>query len=491
MHARQVSTDQSESELLRRAKRAMARADFPEAERCYRALITSAKADGGPVEAYMDCLYVQYKTEVAFGFLNRRIKKNRKAGWLRVWRARFHVLAGDLDNATRELKALLRDYPEYTALHQNLGHVYRAFGLLDKAAEHYAKAFSANPKLAEGYRLAVESTQQDRLTAVDERLLAELESGQQQHPDFYFGLANIFDRIGDVDRAWSLFETGNALVARGWPRNAQALIETGGKLAQLATRFIEANRGWVGSHTDNGVLVSGFPRSGTTMLESVIASDDRFWACGELNSGSHAATRLLARHEDDAVAGSLTEAAVAEFGEAYLQSQRRMVQGRGIGIDKATDQFRHAPLLLASCPNMRMIQLKRDPSDVILSNFKARFTLPSLAFAFTIPDLIAYLGFAMQMMNRWQDLMPDRIYTMSYDDYVSNSESANQRLATFLDFGGVAPSFSFARKRQAVITVASTQLGDRVRTNSRGKAEAYAKYLQPWAREIDALYELL
>lgn len=481
----------SDAELLKLGGQAMALADFDVAEACYRALAGGAKAEGAMIERYMECLYAQYKIDTARNYLGRRIKKNRKAHWLKVWRARFHVLAGDLEKARDDLQSLLKENPGFTALHQNLGHVYRAFGRLEKAAEHYTTAFAGNPDLGDSYRLAIECTQRDRLTATDERILAELETGRRSHPDLYFGLASIFDRLGDVDRAWPLYEAGNRLVHERWPKHTQERISSGRELAAMASEYLQADPAWQGPHQDRAVLLSGFPRSGTTMLESVIASGKGFCGCGELGSGGHAATRLRARLKSGAGGGRLDHALVSSFAQDYLASQRRMVRANEIGIDKATDQFRHSILLLSACPHARMVQIRRDPRDLILSNFKARFTSEAMAFAFSIPDLIAYLGLAMALMKQWQTLLPERVYTLSYDDYVHDTATGNTQLARFLDFDGVRPAFSFSRKRQAVITATSTQLGDRVRTDSSGKAEAYARYLQPWQKEIEALDELL
>lgn len=469
----------------------MRRADFAEAERCFRMLASGASADGVAIERYMNCLYVQYKTDTATRYLSRKIKKHRQSQWLKIWRARFQVLAGNLDGAAADLRSLIDANPNHAPLHQNLGHVYRAFGRLDKAANHYQKAFADDPSLADSYRLAIECTQQRELKAQDEKLLSELEAGRRQHPDFYFGLANIFDRLGDVDRAWFLFESGNRLVRSQWSSNAKTLVVSGQRLLDWSSRFLTDNKSWAGPHADQVVLVSGFPRSGTTMLESVIASDDRFAACGELASGANAATRLLAELSDSSQERSAEEY-IADFGGNYLSAQRRLVKPGRIGVDKATDQFRHAQLLLAACPNARMIQIKRDPQDVILSNFKSRFTSKALAFSFSIPGIVAYLDWAMRAMNHWQDLFPEsRVKTISYDDYVKNPDTGNTRLTEFLNFDDVSPVFSFSRKREAVITASSTQLGDRVRQDSSGKSAAYEKHLDPWRKEIDKLYELL
>ena len=214
-------------------------------------------------------------------------------------------------------------------------------------------------------------------------------------------LAQLHDRIGNVDRVIPLLVEGRRRVAQ--------LTDPGGRDADRFLARIAAWRNWLSPHlpasvepssqpadgpSDAPIFVIGFLRSGTTLLEQVLDSHPNLQALNEkpmgpvveqafvemTGGGSHALSGLTA-----AQAAALR---AVYWGEAARHCTRQA--GTRL-VDKEPLNLIRAPLLWRIFPEARFVLTLRHPCDVTLACLMQNFGHANIMSAFADLDSMATL----------------------------------------------------------------------------------------------------
>jgi len=456
-------------------------ADFEAAEQRYRQLAQKHPQNRQFKVAYVHMLAAQYKYPQAIQALTGLIKKDRGAKEFLHLRGIFAMNAGDFRRAEQDLQRLCKENAAVARYRMHLGTLYKTFGYLEKAKDAYAEALSLDPRLGESYRLLRDVDRAREVSELDRRVADDVRAGTRTGADFHFGLGKLHDDLGEPDLAWEYFREGNRLRREATP--AAAAGEAAAIARRCRERIVCLAEGLGATAREaaaGAVFVSGFPRSGTTLIENVLASDDHFEACGELPFCGNAETGLIARK---GVSEPLDSSDIDFFGDYYAGGRRNLKTGRRLAIDKSTVSFRVLGLALLAFHDLKVVQLVRDPLDNVLSVYRSCFTQGN-AYSFDLDEIIAYLAVYYESARCWKALFPDRIAMLSYDAYVRDPEAHNRSLADWL---GGDYAFRLSHSNQRVLTATASQLGDAVRTDSSGNAQAYAEQMKPWEAQIEAL----
>ena len=472
-------------ELKKEAKAAESSADFTKAEMLYRIIAQREPKNVEVRQYYIDVLLKQYKYALAKKVLDSLIKKNKSDPSYLYLRLRLSTLTDDKRQATIDSKKLLQINPNSARLRQNIATSYRNLGMFDEAIDLFHSALKLNKNQGESYRHIRQLQKNKAVTSFDLQIASDLASGIRDDPDFYFGLGKLYDDLEDYEAAWEYYAKGNAEIHRSCcSKNVPCAITTGKALKADISRYIEQHGTAPREAHANVLLIAGYPRSGTTMLEHVIASDDHFQGCEELALSGNALTALRSKRPEGSM---LEESDIEQFGDYYASGLNQLNLGKKIAVDKSVALFRSGGLFMLAFSNIKMIHMVRDPLDVIISNFKERF-LSKESFWFSIPETIAHLEHYYETISYWHEQFPDRVLLLNYDRYVRESESYNQILSTWLGGDQSEYSFNFSGKKHSVKTATATQIGDKIRTSSSGKAEVYKPFLEEWEEQIASLY---
>jgi tetratricopeptide (TPR) repeat protein len=231
------------------------------------------------------------------------------------------------------------------------------------------------------------------------------------------------------------------------------------------------------------VFLLGYPRSGTTLVENVLASAPDVVALEERNTLADSDEALIANDGTMPPLDALDGPLVADLREGYW---RRV---RAIAGDVANKTFVDMnpfngiklPVIARLFPDARILIMRRDPRDVVLSCFRINFTPSPAAWAFSDLEETAYHYAAqMELTELCVATLPLAFHDVRYDRLVTDFEPTVRAIAAFIGLEWTEAFRTFDRTAQTrgVRTASATQVR-RGLYDGRGQWKRYADQLRP------------
>jgi tetratricopeptide (TPR) repeat protein len=231
------------------------------------------------------------------------------------------------------------------------------------------------------------------------------------------------------------------------------------------------------------VFLLGYPRSGTTLVENVLASAPGVIALEERDTLADTDDVLIMNDGRMPDLDALTPEQVAALRAAYWQ------RVRSYGGDVAGQHFVDMnplggiklPIIARLFPNARVLLMRRDPRDIILSCYRINFTPSPAAWAFSdVVDAARHYGALMELTEMCRKRLPLAFHEVRYDRLVSDFEGTVRAMADFVGLEWTEDFRRFDRTAQTrgVQTASATQVR-RGLYDGRGQWRRYAEQLAP------------
>lgn len=370
--------------------------------------------------------------------------------------------ANRLEQAEQAIQRGLALEPDQENLHLIAAKIERRRGALDKAAARLESNL-ARPRLNESVRRAME-----------------------------FELGQVYDRLGDSERAYAHFAAGNRLTFTLWPE-----LRAG---AQVYLAELNAMRAWheplapvpAPEGTEAGQALAflvGFPRSGTTLMDTLLGAHPRAAVLEEepfLEEQVVAELRKPPGGYPRALT-TLDSARLQELSNRYLAAvQQHLGESRSdlsLMVDKNPFYSTHAALIHQLFPQARFVFALRHPCDVVLSCFMQPFGRNPVLANFC--DLATAAETYRRVMDLWlrdRERLPLRVHELRYEALVENPRREMRALLDFLGLewsDAIGDHVSHARRRGRIYTPSYHQVVQPVYRHAVGRWQRYRKYFGP------------
>jgi tetratricopeptide (TPR) repeat protein len=231
------------------------------------------------------------------------------------------------------------------------------------------------------------------------------------------------------------------------------------------------------------VFLLGYPRSGTTLVENVLASAPGVIALEERDTLADTDDVLIMNDGRMPDLDALTPEQVTALRAAYWE------RVRSYGGDIAGQHFVDMnplggiklPIIARLFPNARVLLMRRDPRDIILSCYRINFTPSPAAWAFSdLVDAARHYGALMELTELCRKRLPLAFHEVRYDRLVSDFEGTVRAMAEFVGLEWTEDFRRFDRTAQTrgVQTASATQVR-RGLYDGRGQWRRYAEQLAP------------
>jgi tetratricopeptide (TPR) repeat protein len=302
----------------------------------------------------------------------------------------------------------------------------------------------------------------DTLRPLIERI--EMESLRRQ--EVFFILGQLYDKVGEYDRAFECFKTANTMQGKlpasefdthlnKWTREA---IERIPHAKQDGSR---------------SVLVVGMPRSGTTLTEMILAAHPKVAGIGE-------STKLNVMGNRHSVEEMTSQKVVDGLSNEYLGMLNELVPDRAIQrvVDKMPENYIYLALASRILPGCRVIHCKRDARDVCLSIYFQAFG-PWVKYARDLETVAQqYLGY-LRTMEHWRNTLDIQIHDSVYEDLTADPEP---NIRAMIEHAGLA--FDKAclephKTKSNVHTASIAQVRSPIYRSSNQRWKNYEKHIGP------------
>lgn len=255
-----------------------------------------------------------------------------------------------------------------------------------------------------------------------------------------FARASSLDRRGRHTEAWEAAMLANGRVAAGQAAAREAHRRGRQDQVGWVHRFDlhPADRGQ-GSATS--LFILGVSRSGKSTLERLLSCLPRVVPGYENTAIRRAAARASQS------AGLLTITAArrlprqleAPFAVNYAEEIRRRAGDARVFISTQPGALLEAGALVNALGNVRFVLMRRDPQDIAV-RMLFRHYRDRMVFAYDLRAALDEVGDYARLMDTWQSRLPGHCMAMTYEDLVSDPETAVRRVCTHCGIDrGTAP----------------------------------------------------
>lgn len=425
-----------------------------------------------------------------------------------AWLERAYVLhaGGSFSSAAQSYRQVIALAPQNAPAHAGLAALAARDGQAEQARAHAAAALAAdpaNPIAATALAtVALEAGQPEAARDALAPLAAELPGPSSERIQLLSSYGDALARCGEPAAAYAAycraqddFRVLHEPPAGGRESHRQLIERIHAELAEIPAQAWQRPARPQPSAPGRHVFLLGYPRSGTTLVENILASLPATCALEERPTLVEADRAFLAEPSGLARLAALPPESLASYVSAYWEKVRAAgaePSGQTF-VDMDPLKATRLPIIARLFPDARILIMRRDPRDVVLSCFRTSFALTSAALEFTSLERAArHYDAMMRLIETARSCLPLAFHEVDYHALVSNFDETTQALCAFLDVPWDAGLRRFDRTaRERGVATASASQVRRGLYDGRGQWEPFASQfepvlpiLQPWIEKF-------
>ena len=356
----------------------------------------------------------------------------------------------------------LKIKPENPRVYLSLGHALKTIGERKKSEAAYQNTIKYFPSSGEAYwSLANLKTYEfSNKEIANMELSLKRNMHQNELIQMHFALGKAYESNRQFDKSFKHYMDGN------WQQRKQVIYNAEDYKISIdeIINFFENNNNILDlkaeAGSDEPIFILGLPRSGSTLIEQILASHS-------LIEGTQELPNIMAISRDikliDQKNGypdnllKLNQSSFDELGKKYIDETKWARSSKPFFIDKMPNNFFHIGLIKLILPKAKIIDARRNPMDACFSCFKQYFA-KGQHFTYDLDDIARYYKDYVRLMDFWNKLFPDEIFTIQYEQIIENP---NDRISDLLEFCNVKfedNCLNFHKSKRAVKTASSEQV---------------------------------
>ena len=369
--------------------------------------------------------------------------------------------------------------PDSADYHNNLGLVLKALGKTGEADTAFRSAIRLDPDCVGAHANLAHLTRHTQHDEDVRRLESLLEAGNfsdEERIPLYFGLGKTYDDLGDYEKAFDCFLSGNTLKNRQSPETFD-LQEEKDTAKEITATF---TRQYIQQHQDTGyaeytpLFITGLPRSGKTVIETILARHSTVTAGGESADFTNAIKEILSNRAGATFPGGLKEldpSAFEKIGRTYAGRTLQRLEDSNCVSNTIPASTNYIGLIRLSLPNAKVILCQREAKDTCTAIYCKDFA-SGQTYSRDPETLGRYHNLYRNLMEHWHRQLPEFVHVVQFEDLLRNPEN---QINAILDFCGLP-------REEACLDTASLPKPDTV----IGIWEHYRESLKPLYEILDA-----
>ncbi len=398
---------------------------------------------------------------------------------------------GKLDEAIAGYDRMLVLSPDNPRIISSKVHALEKKGDKKQAYEllkPFIKLYSDNPDIAVAFAAVCnEVGRHDDATRMLETIVdnPQIELQQDMASEVHFALGKLYEGVANYQKAFSHYLEANMVKGRTFDvgkftRNIDAVIKT-----FSAEALMRAPSSTI--PTDSAIFIIGMPRSGTSLVEQILASHPDVAAAGELydifNLAKEITNLVYSRKPYPVYLDDLTIEICNSIAQCYLDRLDEISSTSRYVTNKMPQNFLILGLISILFPQARIIHCQRDPRDTCISCLFQNFT-QGHEYACSLETLGGYYRQYEKLMEHWGNVIDRPVFTIKYEELVTDQENQTRRLLEFLDLPWNEACLDFYTNERVVPTASYDQVRQPIYDKSVGRWKHYAPFLQPLLKAL-------
>tara|TARA_B100000989_G_scaffold32917_1_gene21008 strand:+ start:19376 stop:20896 length:1521 start_codon:yes stop_codon:yes gene_type:complete len=374
------------------------------------------------------------------------------------------------DEAVKIYERILSIQPNALAVIYNLAGLLNSMGQIEKAKKLFYKILDHNPNFTEADRVISETTKYNSsnihfLDMKNKLRDNKLDDNSLIH--LHFGLAKAYNDQKKFDLAFKNYKTANDLCKNYRGYSIEKDIQT---FKDIKEKFQKQNINNLNYQGRNFLFIIGMPRSGTSLTEQILSSHKNVFGGGEIPITERIYNNHFCSNEN------ISEKNLNDAKKDYLEFVANLDNSMKFFTDKAPLNFLYVGFILKYLPNSKFINIVRDPVDNCWSMYK-NFFPTKINFSYNLSDLAEYYKLYRNMIKYWKKYFPEKIFDLSYENLVTNSENEIRNLLNFCELDWDKNCLNPENNKRIIKTISYNQARQPIYKTSLKSYSGYDDYL--------------
>lgn len=399
-----------------------------------------------------------------------------------VKRAKIENASGDGETALRTLERARKLGPSDSAILEAKASILQSQGDFDGAKDAFLSAIEQSPTAGTLYRQYAAShkfTADDPLISTMKDVISRDNLPDIDRLSLGFALSKALEDCGNYAESFEHLSRSNTMIRERYPYDIKSRRKEIDRVKDLFVNFTPLGHPATGSSDYAPIFVTGMPRSGTTLVEQIISSHSTVTGGGEVGRLSRQSYALMMKPGDQLPADKLTPADVDAVAADYEQFMRELLPGSDRVTDKSIQTYLMMGFVWLALPKARIVVVRRDPRDNLLSIYKNVFPEGSHLYSNDLSDLGQYYRMFVEMIDFWRGIAPDRFYEIQYEDLIADPEVQSRALIDACGLDWEDACLNFHQNKRRVDTLSLYQVRQPIYKSSVKGWKRYEKELQP------------
>jgi tetratricopeptide (TPR) repeat protein len=394
---------------------------------------------------------------------------------------------GPMERSLVDMRRAVTLAPDNAPLRHNLATLLASHGDIAEAAAEFGEALRLKPDdTLAFYGLTQNSKFAEESDLVRAMLALHASAGldPQRREFLAYGLAKVFDDLGESERAMGFAVEANRLGARPFDLLGEnAAVE---EIRRIGERDGFRTARHSGHPTHAPVFIVGMNRSGTTLVESILSRHPDVHALGE-SSALQDIEAAAFRQAGAAGQGLRRNEIALRMSRDWLSAHaEQLMRQAAVGAtapfrvftDKLPENAVRLGLISRLLPKAKVVHVRRHPLDVGVSNFFQRFSAGQ-GFSTRLDWIGARTRQIADSMVLWKRSLDLDILDVSYELLVAEPERQSRRLVAFAGLDWSDACLEPQRTQRSVLTASQWQVRQPIHNRSVARWMRYEPWLGP------------
>ena len=371
--------------------------------------------------------------------------------------------------------------------HLNIANCYQSVGKYEDAINHFNKVLEINSKFTIADRLisSMKKYQKNDLHLNEmEKKLKNVNLSEEQLSHLYFGLGKAYEDTKDFEKSFFHYQNGNRILKDivKFDINREK-----NEFTKIKNFFSEKNKKEIPQSPRKFIFIIGMPRSGTSLVEQILSSHKNAYGGGELPFLSNIIkTKFLNNYENINLGkNKKIDQLISSSLEEYLKKTNILDSTNKDFTDKSPLNFKYIGFIKNIFQNSKIINCKREPTDIAWSNYK-NFFPDTLPFSNDLIDLANYYNLYEDYIRYWKKSFKHDIHDIQYENLVNKPKDEIKKLLEFCDLDWDESCMHHEKNSRSIKTASATQARHPIYKFAVKSSNIFKDYMKDFLNHLES-----
>ena len=376
---------------------------------------------------------------------------------------------------------------KFSHAHHNIGNVYIAIGNFDEAKKHFKQSIKLNPDDAISHRSLSRLT---KYNSIEEEHFKELIkiykftniNNTDNKLNLAFALGKAYEDIKNFDKSYIYYKEANTLNRKKINFSLRLEREKFKEIKNTFDSNLFKKYQNFGNVNSSPIFILGMPRSGTTLIEQILSNHPKVYGADEVEFIPNLLVENFGNNLNKVI--NFDKNNLKIIGETYIKKMSTISNNSERTTDKLPINFNWIGFIKIILPKAKIIHCNRNSKDNCLSIYKNYFSGSGIKFAYDIDEIVEFYNLYQDLMNYWNNLLPNFIFNIKYENLILNTEIEIKKLLKFCDLSWSKNCLNFHENKKPIKTASDIQARYKIYNTSIDTWKNYDKYLSKYFNKL-------